>query len=209
MGRFANNSLIHVATSTKNLAMNSDNIEVFFRSDRKREGSTRRLRAGRTGANNIRVLTGLRQNPNKSANNERSRGSTHSRLRFRQSGIVQFSQKFKDSIYSDCLQDACRIWQALFHALDKIFWNKERQFHTSENTMRSDADCATMSGTGMFSPRISVRNSALWLMVVVLLALGALAVLRPHQYLFLFGSKMVFLLVWFLGVVLLYFVYRE
>jgi hypothetical protein len=46
-------------------------------------------------------------------------------------------------------------------------------------------------------------------MVVVLLALGALAVLRPHQYLFLFGSKMVFLLVWFLGVVLLYFVYRE
>jgi hypothetical protein len=61
----------------------------------------------------------------------------------------------------------------------------------------------------MFSLRSSLRTATLLLLIVLLLTLGTLAIVQPERYLFVFASRGVFYLVWFLGVVVLYYLLRE
>jgi len=62
----------------------------------------------------------------------------------------------------------------------------------------------------MLSPgRVGFSHIAHWLLAAVLLLLGALAVLQPSRYIFLFTSKGAVYFVCCTGIVLLYFLLRE
>jgi len=62
----------------------------------------------------------------------------------------------------------------------------------------------------MLSPsRVSLSHAAHWLLASVLVLLGVLAIIQPSLYLSLFTSKAAVYLVWFVGIVLLYFLLRE
>jgi hypothetical protein len=66
-----------------------------------------------------------------------------------------------------------------------------------------------MSPTGTFSLRSSLRSAIFLLLIVLIAALGTLAIVQPERYLLVFASKGVFYFVWFLGAVLLYYLLRE
>jgi hypothetical protein len=66
-----------------------------------------------------------------------------------------------------------------------------------------------MFPTGTFSLRSCLRTATFLLLIVLIAALGTLAIVQPERYLFVFASKGVFYFVWFFGVVLLYYLLRE